>query len=172
MSTDPASAPRDEDLEPQDEREHAEESSLESAVDDELDEDSDLDDDRVEPGADGPVGQGVEGADDILEAEREHEDPDDDLSALGGFGDVEDEFGEDDSAAAEQGNRDGDEMVSEGDDAGEVEMLDGDDADVDAIEEYDESAEERLDEQTFAGETTAGITGDVDDADPLAGESV
>ncbi|MDO5662338.1 MAG: hypothetical protein Q4G40_06555 [Brachybacterium sp.] len=83
----------------------------------------------IEPGADAPVGSGIEGADDILEAERDH-DPDDGYDETAR---AEDAGYEDDSAAAEQGNRDGDEMVSEGDDAREVDELAGDDLDVDAI---------------------------------------
>ncbi|WP_209325674.1 hypothetical protein [Brevibacterium renqingii] len=98
---------------------------------DQVDVDSDIDDDEpieasVEPGADGPGGTGVEGADDeLLEgAGREDENNAPDLS---------DEFNTDQSPAAEQGNRDGDEMVSEGDDDSEVAALDGDDLNVDAL---------------------------------------
>jgi hypothetical protein len=47
--------------------------------------------------------------------------------------DLSDEFNTDQSPAAEQGNRVGDEMVSEGDDDFEVSELDGDDLNVDAL---------------------------------------
>lgn len=100
-------------------------------VDIDADIDADIDDDgpaeaAVEPGADGPEGTGVEGADDALIEgagwEDENEAPD-----------LSDEFNTDQSPAAEQGNRVGDEMVSEGDDDFEVAELDGDDLDVDAL---------------------------------------
>lgn len=97
-----------------------------------VDEDADVDDPVEQPGAAGPVGSGVEGLDDVLEAEREHDGED----GLGdGFGTLGDGVGIDDSAAGEQGNREGDEMVSEGDDALEVEELAGDDEDIDAVEQ-------------------------------------
>lgn len=129
----------------------SEESSLEAAVDDEDDED------ETEPGAEGPAGSGVEGADDILEAEREHADGEDRFDM-----DLTDELGEDDSAAAEQGNRDGDEMVSEGDDPEEVSELDGDTEDVDALGGVTED------------EAADGVDLDGTDGgeDPLAGEAL
>ena len=74
---------------------------------------------------------GVEDADSILELERERD-------AEGRTDDAADfptELGEEDVAAAEQGNRDGDEMVSEGDDPREVAGLDGDDEDLAALGE-------------------------------------
>lgn len=119
-------------------RSSAEESSLEAAVErgDDLEDGDDEDADGEAPGSTGPVGTGVEGADDALEADREH-DGEDGLDD--GFGSYVDELGEDDSAAAEQGNRDQDEMVSEGDDVREVDELDGDDLDVDAIGGIDEA---------------------------------
>lgn len=121
----------------------SEESSLEAAIDD---------------GAEGPRGTGVEGADDILEEgrDRDAEDASFDRS------DYPSALGEDDSAAAEQGNRDGDEMVSEGDDPEEVAELDGDDEDVDAIGGIDEDvAAEGVDlDGTDGGE------------DPLSGEAI
>ncbi|WP_210604701.1 hypothetical protein [Brevibacterium oceani] len=80
----------------------------------------------VEPGADGPEGTGVEGADDVLVDDAGWEDENE-------APDLSDEFNTDQSPAAEQGNRVGDEMVSEGDDDFEVAELDGDDLDVDAL---------------------------------------
>lgn len=81
----------------------------------------------VEPGSEGPEGTGIEGADDALLADTEDADaPSDSLRAI-------DEFTSEETAAAEQGNRFGDEMVSEGDDDAEVAELDGDDLDVDAL---------------------------------------
>ncbi|MCG7310675.1 hypothetical protein [Brachybacterium sp. ACRRE] len=132
----------------------SEESSLEAAIDDE-DEDEDPD---VEPGAEGPEGTGVEGADDILEEERDRDAEDDSFYDS----DYPSGLGEDDSAAAEQGNRDGDEMVSEGDDAEEVSELDGDTEDVDALGGVDEDiAADGVDlDGTDGGE------------DPLSGEAL
>lgn len=115
---------------PQAERDAAEESSMEHAAD----ADADVDDPEEEPGATGPLGTGTEGLDDVLEAEREHDGED----GLEAFGTVDDGVGVDDVAAGEQGNREGDEMVSEGDDAREVAELAGDDEDIDAIGEIDE----------------------------------
>lgn len=80
----------------------------------------------VEPGADGPEGTGIEGADDVLVDDAGWEDENE-------APDLSDEFNTDQSPAAEQGNRVGDEMVSEGDDDFEVAELDGDDLDVDAL---------------------------------------
>jgi hypothetical protein len=129
----------------------SEESSLEAAIDDE-DDDSD-----IEPGAEAPEGSGIEGADDILEAERESAEGEDSFDV-----DLTDELGEDDSAAAEQGNRDGDEMVSEGDDPEEVSELDGDTEDVDALGGIDED------------EAADGVDLDGTDGgeDPLSGEAL
>lgn len=62
----------------------------------------------VEPGADGPEGTGIEGADDaLLDAGAR----DDELDAP----DVSEEFSADSATAADQGNRPGDEMVSDED---------------------------------------------------------
>ena len=80
----------------------------------------------VEPGAHGPEGTGVEGADDVLLEGADQDDENDEP-------DLSDEFNTDQSPAAEQGNRVGDEMVSEGDDDFEVSELDGDDLNVDAL---------------------------------------
>lgn len=125
--------------------------------------------DRIEPGADGPVGQGVEGADTILEEDRPHDEED----GLDRYGDLEDAQGFDESAAAEQGNRDEDEMVSEGDDAEEVAELGGDDQDVDAIAAGDEPLdEERLAQGLDIDGDAAGLAGDVEGEDPLAGGPV
>ena len=89
------------------------------------DEDSD-DKPYVEPGAEGPEGTGVEGADDAL-IEDAGWDEEQDAPALDGDLDT------DPITAAEQGNRDGDDMVSYGDDDSEVAELSGDDLDVDAL---------------------------------------
>ena len=80
----------------------------------------------VEPGADGPEGTGIEGADDAL---VEADGADDELDAP----DIPDEFSTDSSPAAEMGNRPGDEMVSDDEDEDEVAELAGDDLDVDAL---------------------------------------
>lgn len=62
----------------------------------------------VEPGAEGPEGTGIEGADDaLLDAGSR----DDELDAP----DVSAEFSADSATAADQGNRPGDEMVSDED---------------------------------------------------------
>lgn len=111
-----------EDVTPQGSEDPAAESSLESAGDD-------PEEDEVQPGAEGPVGTGTEGADDALEADRASDAERDALD----MADYDDEFGQDEAAAGEQGNRDGDEMVSEGDDASEVTELTGNDDDIDAI---------------------------------------
>lgn len=97
---------------------------------DQVDADSGIEDEpaeaTVEPGAEGPEGTGIEGADDVLleDAGWENENEAPDLS---------DEFNTDQSPAAEQGNRVGDEMVSDDDDDFEVAELDGDDLNVDAL---------------------------------------
>lgn len=80
----------------------------------------------VEPGAEGPEGTGIEGADDALIEDVGWED-ENDAPALDG------ELDTDPIAAAEQGNRPGDEMVSDDDDSAEVAELSGDDLDVDAL---------------------------------------
>lgn len=84
------------------------------------------DDDYIEPGAEGPVGSGIEGADDALIDEAGW---DDEADAPG----LDREFDTDPVTAAEQGNRTGDEMVSDGDDDFEVDELTGDRLDVDAL---------------------------------------
>lgn len=83
--------------------------------------------DGTEPGAEGPIGTGVEGADDILEAERQGDDDGIDSA------DLHPRFAPDEVAAAEQGNRIGDEMASGGGDAAEVAELTGDTLDVDEL---------------------------------------
>lgn len=88
------------------------------------------DDDFIEPGAEGPVGTGIEGADDALIDDVGW---DDDAEAPG----LDGEFDTDPVAAADQGNRAGDEMVSDGDDDFEVAELAGDDLDVDALADDD-----------------------------------
>ena len=75
---------------------------LDSTIDDEPD------DIPIEPGAEGPEGTGIEGADDALVDEAGWEDENE---APG----LSDEFNTDQSPAAEQGNRVGDEMVSDDD---------------------------------------------------------
>lgn len=80
----------------------------------------------IEPGAEGPVGTGIEGADDALLTDDGDDSTED-------AADIADDFNSDDSTAAEQGNRVGDEMVSEGDDDNEIAELDGDTRDVDAL---------------------------------------
>jgi hypothetical protein len=80
----------------------------------------------VEPGAEGPEGTGIEGADDALIEDSDVEDEND-------TPDIPDEFSTDSSTAAELGNRPGDEMVSDDGDDAEVAELAGDDLDVDAL---------------------------------------
>jgi hypothetical protein len=90
-----------------------------------------LEPEAAEPGGAGPEGTGVEGADDALlddsrprqEFGSETSDP---LGAV-------DAFSAEETPAAEQGNRVGDEMVSDGGDDAETAQLDGDDLDVDAV---------------------------------------
>lgn len=154
------------DDEPQEGRDPAEESSLESAVDEGDDLEDGTEDPRQAAGSAGPLGTGVEGADDALEDDRLHDGED----GLDAFGTLEDGQGVDDSPAAEQGNRDGDEMVAEGEDGDEVSQLDGDDEDVDVIGDPLEDANaavatDGMDDPDVAG----GITGDLDGEDPLAG---
>ena len=98
----------------------AEQVDLDSTIDDEPD------DIPIEPGAEGPEGTGIEVADDALVDEAGWEDENE---APG----LSDEFNTDQSPAAEQGNRLGDEMVSDDDDEFEVAELDGDDLNVDAL---------------------------------------
>lgn len=98
----------------------AEQVDLDSTIDDEPD------DALIEPGAEGPEGTGIEGADDALVDDAGWEDENE---APG----LSDEFNTDQSPAAEQGNRVGDEMVSDDDDEFEVAELDGDDLNVDAL---------------------------------------
>lgn len=81
------------------------------------------------PGAEGPVGTGVEGADDILEADRARDAQDASYDAA----DAPDPVGADDLTAAEQGNREGDEMVAEGNSAAENVELAGDAEGVDTV---------------------------------------
>ncbi|MCS6711705.1 hypothetical protein JSY14_06605 [Brachybacterium sp. EF45031] len=74
----------------------------------------DVADPVVEPGSEGPVGSGVEGADDILEAERAaREDGTDGNLPVGAAQSLPGGGGADDATAAEQGNREGDEMQAE-----------------------------------------------------------
>ncbi|SDT11520.1 hypothetical protein SAMN04489752_3400 [Brevibacterium siliguriense] len=100
----------------------AEQVDLDSSIDDEPA------DAPVEPGAEGPEGTGIEGADDALVDDAGWEDENE---APG----LSDEFNTDQSPAAEQGNRVGDEMVSDDEDEFEVAELDGDDLNVDALAE-------------------------------------
>jgi hypothetical protein len=131
----------------------SEESSLESAID-EGDEDDDASTPRVEPGAEAPEGSGIEGADEILEEERDRDAEDDSFEDP----DYPSDLGEDQSTAAEQGNRDGDEMVSEGDDVQEVSELDGDAEDIDTVGGLEDEIVDAVDlDGTDGGE------------DPLAG---
>ena len=80
----------------------------------------------VEPGAEGPEGTGIEGADDALIEDAGLDDEND-------APDIDGEFDTDPIAAAEQGNRPGDEMVTDDEDSAEVAELSGDDLDVDAL---------------------------------------
>lgn len=87
--------------------------------------DDDSDNDYIAPGAKGPAGTGVEGADDALIDDA-------------GWDDVpydEDEIDDTDDVltAAEQGNRDGDAMAAQGDDSWEISDMSGDDLNVDAL---------------------------------------
>lgn len=88
---------------------------------------------EVEPGAEGPAGTGVEGADAAFELERREDENAQDRSYEAP--DFPDELGEDLTPAAEQGNRDGDEMVAEGQDEADVAELSGDTLQVDALED-------------------------------------
>lgn len=138
--------------------------SFEVEGDEDLDQ---LDDgDGIEPGSEGAWGTGVEGADQIMEDERVRTSGDE----INEWADFSDEFGEDDSAAAEQGNRDQDQMTSAGDDEREVEQLGGDDWNLDSVGEGDLPADERrLAEGVDLYDEAAGLDGSVEGEDPLAG---
>ncbi|RBP62815.1 hypothetical protein DFO66_11381 [Brevibacterium sanguinis] len=86
----------------------------------------------VEPGAEGPVGTGVEGADDALLEDTDWDQGDREM-----FDDnapeMPTELSMDETPAAEQGNRVGDEMAAEGLDDAEVAELSGDDANIEAL---------------------------------------
>jgi hypothetical protein len=71
----------------------------------------------VEPGAEGPPGSGVEGADDALVEST------DDAGEIGDASGSGSDLAADLQPAAEQGHRAGDEMVSDGDDPSPVEDL-------------------------------------------------
>lgn len=75
----------------------------------------------------------------------------------------------DDSAAAEQGNRPEDEMVSAGDDPAEVRDLAGDDENLDAVTLDEASDQYRARLGVDLDGHAAGPEGDVDGQDPLAG---
>lgn len=64
----------------------------------------------TEPGAEGPEGTGIEGADDVLG------DLEDDAGPIGDASGAVSDASADLETAADQGNREGDEMLSEGDD--------------------------------------------------------
>lgn len=81
----------------------------------------------VEPGAEGPPGSGVEGADDVLVESTD--DAGEIRDASGSASDLANDL----QPAAEQGHRVGDEMVGHGDDPSEVEDLSGDEQNVDAL---------------------------------------
>ena len=68
----------------------------------------------VEPGAEGPPGSGVEGADDALVEST------DDAGEIGDASGSESDMAADLQPAAEQGHRPGDEMVADGDDPSEA----------------------------------------------------
>lgn len=78
-------------------------------VDPELDPDLDVEPIDAEPGADGPEGTGIEGADDAL---LEDSGEGDELDAP----DISGEFSTDSATAADLGNRPGDEMLTEDED--------------------------------------------------------
>ncbi|SLM87875.1 hypothetical protein [Brachybacterium nesterenkovii] len=118
-------------------RPHAEESSPESAGDDP--ETGDPEGAEPEsglepaPGAAAPVGSGVEGADDLLEADREPSAQD---APVGAVGTLPGQAGQDDATAAEQGNRDEDRMVAaDADELAEVDGLTAEHLDPGAIEQ-------------------------------------
>lgn len=103
-----------------------------------------------------PAPTDTESIDDLLEEDRPHPAQERDQDAP----DYPSDMGGDESAAAEQGNRDGDEMVSEGDDPQEVAELDEDDQDVDAVGGKTRPSSDR---------TQVDIEGDHEGEDPLAG---
>lgn len=81
----------------------------------------------VEPGAEGPPGSGVEGADDLLV------DPEDDAGEIRDASGSASDLSNDLQAAAEQGHRVGDEMAAQGDDPSQVADLSGDELNIDAL---------------------------------------
>lgn len=98
----------------------------------------------------------TESIDDRLEEDRPRSEEQRDEDAP----DYPSDLGEDESTAAEQGNREGDEMVSEGDDDQEVTELDGDDEDIDALRDEDHRDPDW---------TQVDLGGERDGRDPLAG---
>ncbi len=98
--------------------------------------DPDVEEPYVEPGAEGPVGTGIEGADDALLEDTDSAEGDPEMIDDNAPG-VPDELSVDETSAAEQGNRDGDEMTSDGEDEAEVAELAGDDLNVDALADDD-----------------------------------
>ena len=109
-------------------RDAADEAAEPSSIDDEL---ADRDEDRrlkqVEPGAEGPAGTGIEGADDGLGETSDDAGPIHDASGYAS------DHSADLQSAAEQGNRSGDEMTSADLDDAEATDLAGDDLGVDAL---------------------------------------
>lgn len=95
------------------------------AEDNDLEPEIDDGDPLAEPGADGPEGTGIEGADDALLEDADEDELD--------SPDSPDEFSTESATAAELGNRPGDEMVTADEDEDEVAELAGDDLDVDAL---------------------------------------
>jgi hypothetical protein len=89
------------------------------------DESSNADLDATAPGAEGPIGTGTEGADDILETDRSRDAEEESYDEP----DYPSDLGEDEQTAAEQGNREGDEMSDDGEGASEIDELAGDDLD-------------------------------------------
>lgn len=122
-------------------RPHAEESSPESSLESTGDDPETGDPEGAEPesglepapGAAAPVGSGVEGADDLLEADREPSTQD---APVGAVGTLPGQAGQDDATAAEQGNRDEDRMVAaDADELAEVDGLTAEHPDPGAIEQ-------------------------------------
>ncbi|GEM_PF-6890773 len=121
-------------------RPHAEESSpessLESAGDPETGDPEGAEPEsglEPAPGAAAPVGSGVEGADDLLEADRA---PSTEDAPVGAVGTLPGQAGQDDATAAEQGNRDEDRMVAaDADELAEVDGLTAEHPDPGAIEQ-------------------------------------
>ncbi|WP_114853392.1 hypothetical protein [Brachybacterium sp. YJGR34] len=92
----------------------------------------------------GPTGpDGVESADRLFELERER----DALSRSEDAADFPRDLGEEDMAAAEQGNRDGDEMVSDGEEPDELAELAEREVDAPSIDLLGEGEEDREGEQ-------------------------